>query len=300
MPVPDSCGGDLLANELLISLTAGKDFTLPDVDLTQPEFQLPATPIGGNVTQLTLEDLTTQSVDGTGVFDGLMKTVGAHLRNEFEKNRITGREYSETYIAALGGAMTTAVQFLLGKDQAYWGAMIAQQQARAAEIAVITARVGLETAKATLQAARYQALNAEADFGLTKMKIATEDASFCLIKVQTESAELDVATKTFTNEFLLPKQLLLISEQVEVQRAQTSDTRTDGAVVEGSVGKQKDLYDQQITSYQRDAEVKAAKLFTDAWITQKTIDEGLLPPSSFANASLDVILTNLKVNNNLN
>ena len=70
-------------------------------------------------------------------------------------------------------------------------------------------------------------------------------------------------------------------------------------MIRGSVGKQKDLYTQQITSYQRDAEVKAAKLFTDAWITQKTIDEGLLAPGAFRNESVNVILRNIKANNNI-
>ncbi|MBQ5153795.1 hypothetical protein EGM85_11085, partial [Macrococcus caseolyticus] len=64
--------------------------------------------------------------------------------------------------------------------------------------------------------------------------------------------------------------------------------------------KQKELYTQQITSYQRDAEVKAAKLFTDAWITQKTIDEGLTPPNGFTNASVDDVLSTVKRNNSLN
>jgi len=85
-----------------------------------------------------------------------------------------------------------------------------------------------------------------------------------------------------------------------VQRAQTLDTRSDGVTdVEGVLGKQKDLYTQQITSYRRDAETKVAKLFTDAWITMKTIDEGLSPPTGFTNASLDEILGVLKVNNDL-
>jgi hypothetical protein len=62
------------------------------------------------------------------------------------------------------------------------------------------------------------------------------------------------------------------------------------------VGKQKDLYTQQITSYQRDGEIKGAKLFTDAWITMKTLDEGLAAPTNFSNASLDAVLDTIKTN----
>jgi hypothetical protein len=101
------------------------------------------------------------------------------------------------------------------------------------------------------------------------------------------------------NTKLTTGQIKLVAEQMESQRSQTTDVRSDGLPVTGLTGKQKALYEQQITSYKRDAEVKAAKLFTDAWITQKTIDEGLSPPNNFANPSLDSILQTLKNNNQL-
>lgn len=296
-----SCGADNTANTLLTSLLAGKSFDLPDVDLSDDMFQTPDddSSLLENVDKLTNEDLTTRVVDGSGVFDALMSGLSAHLKKEYEQNRITGEQYTKVYTASLGGALQTAASFLLGRDQAYWQAVLAQMQARTNEIQVITARVQLEIAKAQLATARIQAMNAEAEFGLTKMKIATEDQQYCLLKVQTEQGELDKDTKSYTLTQILPVQKMLLEEQVEVQRAQTLDTRTNGVEIRGSVGKQKDLYTQQITSYQRDAEVKAAKLFTDAWITQKTIDEGLLAPGAFRNDSVNVILRNIKANNNI-
>ena len=288
------CGADTTANTLLTSLLAGKSFDLPDVDLSDDMFQIPVDDgsLLDNVEKLTNEDLTTRVVDGSGVFDALMSGLSAHLKKEYEQNRITGEQYTKAYTASLGGALQTATSFLLGRDQAYWQAVLAQMQARTTEIQVVTARVQLEVAKAQLATARIQALNAEAEFGLTKMKIATEDQQYCLLKMQTEQGE-------YTLNEIMPTQKTLLEEQVEVQRAQTLDTRTNGTVIRGSVGKQKDLYTQQITSYQRDAEVKAAKLFTDAWITQKTIDEGLLAPGAFRNESVNVILRNIKANNNI-
>ncbi len=288
------CGADTTANTLLTSLLAGKSFDLPDVDLSDDMFQIPVDDgsLLDNVEKLTNEDLTTRVVDGSGVFDALMSGLSAHLKREYEQNRITGEQYTKAYTASLGGALQTATSFLLGRDQAYWQAVLAQMQARTTKIQVVTARVQLEVAKAQLATARIQALNAEAEFGLTKMKIATEDQQYCLLKMQTEQGE-------YTLNEIMPTQKTLLEEQVEVQRAQTLDTRTNGAEIRGSVGKQKDLYTQQITSYQRDAEVKAAKLFTDAWITQKTIDEGLLAPGAFRNESVNVILRNIKANNNI-
>lgn len=275
------CGADTEANELLISLTSGDDFVIPDIDLSGPEYEIPGDGTGPGyepIEPLTEAKLTSRLVGGTGMFDGLMVTFSAHLKAEFEKGRITGADYTKAYIALTESALNGAVNYLLGKDQAFWQSMLAQAQA-------ITARVQLATAKVQMAAVRIEAMNSKAAYGLTKLKLSTESVTYC------------TAQYNLTN--MLPQQLASIKEQMEAQRAQTLDTRTDGATVTGVLGKQKALYTQQITSYQRDSEVKASKLFTDAWITMKTIDEGLLPPSGFQNSSLDTILTTLKTNNGL-
>lgn len=277
-----SCSAEVEANRLLEELTKGDDFTLPDIDMSGPEWDIPGgdnSPIFDAITKVTNESLTSREVGGSGTFDALMESAHNHLKAEFKANRITGGEYTKAYIAMMESCMSNAVQFLLGRDQAYWAAAMAQIQA-------VTARVQLATSKAQFVLAKVQALSAKSEYALTKLKIATESETYC--------------AALFNADQMLPQQLKLITEQTEAQRAQTLDTRSDGATVTGSVGKQKELYSQQITSYQRDAEVKASKLFTDAWITQKTIDEGLNPPNGFTNASIDTILTKLKSNNGLN
>ncbi|QLF80686.1 hypothetical protein SP5M_0068 [Escherichia phage vB_EcoP_SP5M] len=277
-----SCSAEVEANRLLDELTKGDDFTLPDVDMSGPEWDIPggdSSPIFDAITKVTNESLTTREVGGSGTFDALMESAHNHLKAEYKANRITGGEYTKAYIATMEACMNNAVQFLLGRDQAYWAAAMAQIQA-------VTARVQLATSKAQFVLAKIQALSAKSEYALTKMKIATESETYC--------------AALYTSEKILPAQERLIQEQYEVQRAQTQETRSDALPILGSIGKQKELYSQQITSYQRDAEVKAAKLFTDAWITQKTIDEGLNPPNGFTNASIDTILTKLKSNNGLN
>lgn len=281
-------GADVAANEILTALLAGVDFAaIPDVDFNDPDFQLPAPGALGNLpVKLTNEDLTTKTVNGTGTFDVLMQALRAHLQKEFEGNRITGEQYAKVYLGLTEGAMAQAVQYLIQRDGAYWQAITAQQQALAAQAQVITARVQLEAAKVQLAALVIEAKKGEAEYALTKIKLATEDKTY--------------GSAAFTLDYLLPQQEKLLKEQVEAARAQTMDTRTDGLTnVTGSIGKQKALYTQQITSYQRDSEVKAAKIFIDAWTVMKTIDEGLLPPTGFNNTTLDSILTTLQVANGL-
>ena len=281
------CGVEIEANSLLTSLVAGEDFSVPVVNLDSPEFQLPGLgDLATEVVRLTNQDLTSGVVGGTGTFDVIMAGVNAHLKTEYDKGRITGEQYSKVYIALTESALSNSVQFLLGRDQAYWQAVTARLQAMAAQAAVVAARVQLETAKVDLQTKRFEALTQKSTFALTKMKLATESVGYCI-------AEYNLTT-------MLPAQLQLVQEQKEAQRAQTMDTRSDGLTpITGQIGKQKDLYSQQITSYQRDSEIKAAKLYTDAWITMKTLDEALLAPTGFTNANLDVVLTAVQTNNNL-
>lgn len=275
-------GGDTNANLLMPSLLDGEHIPIPEIDFDNPSFKLPNdlnSDLYKNVTRLTNVDVTTGVVGGSGAFDAMMCGFKAHLREEYDAGRISGAEYTKAFIALTESAMSNAVQFLMGRDSAFWQAVIAQASA-------ITARVNLETAKVQYVQVVLEALNARANYALTKLKLATEDVTF--------------ASGEFQLNNILPQQLMLLKEQTEVQRAQTMNTRTDGVTaVVGVLGKQKDLYTQQITSYQRDAEVKAAKLWTDAWTVQKTIDEGLLPPNNFTNAEINPILDTIKTKNNL-
>jgi hypothetical protein len=140
----------------------------------------------------------------------------------------------------------------------------------------------------------YIALTSAAMQNATQFLLG-RDAAFW----QAVAAQQQAKTAAYTLEQVLPLQKQLAQEQLEAARAQTLDTRSDGTPVTGSVGAQKDLYRQQITSYKRDAEIKAAKVFTDAWTVQKTVDEGLDPPVQFSNANLDVILNKIRTENDL-
>lgn len=274
-----SCGAETEANTLLAALLAGEDVVLPDIDFGNLE--IPAdvlANLGGVVGRITNVELTETTIDGSGTFDVLMRGFKAHLREEFDKNRITGPEYTKAYVALVQGAMANAVQFLLGRDLAFW-------QAQGAQLAAYTAQAQFETAKMQLATAKFQALTSKAEYGLTKMKISSESVAYCTAKYQLEN--------------LLPQQLLLSKEQTEAQRAQTLGTRSDGTAVAGVLGKQIALYAQQITSYQRDAEVKAAKFWTDMWTTMKAIDEGLEPPTIVTNANINTVLQRIQTNNGL-
>ena len=298
-----ACGAETEGNALFQTLTAGVNFDIPQIDINGPNFQIPGgtdSALYDQVSKLTNNDLTTGTLEGSGTFDALMRGFKVHLKEEYNQSRITGAEYTKAYTALVESAMGQGVQYLLGRDASFWQGVSAQIQA-------ITAKLQLETARVRHATAQLEALNQEATFALTKMRLANENMQYCIAKFNFEQmlpaqkAGQDIAnsTATYNRDEILPRQRDLLREQIEVQRAQTQDSRTDGALIVGAVGKQKDLYSQQIRSYQRDSELKAAKLFSDAWTVQKTVDEGFPAPANLQNPSLNTVLEHIKTNNNL-
>ena len=441
-----SNGAEVVADVLMDTLLSGESFALPNVNLNDPAFNFPSmvgNPLYAQVTELTNEDLTTRTVNGSGTYDAIMKSQAVHLKEEFTAGRITGADYAKAYVALAQSASGQAVQFLLGKDQAYWASVIAQGQA-------LTARVQLETAKAQLAIALIEANNQRATFALNKIRLANEDAQYgitkynldnllpaqlamanaqklgqdtansiatynlttalpaqtanitaqialtsqqklnlvaealnipkqglmidaqtlhtskqadiatqeILVKQQqvlvaiaevgiaqaklvnipkegamldaqklsvekgTEIASYNLTTKLpaevlmitaqklsvekstenaeYTLINILPRQAELVAEQTQVQRAQTCDTRTDLTPVTGSVKTQKDLYAQQIVSYQRSAQLNAAKVFVDAFTAESALnDGGGTSPPAIASGNVQVVLTALQSANAL-
>ena len=382
-----------LANSLFTALTAGTTIPAPP-DFSDPKFDFTIDPTsvlyqdvdGATIAEVTQGDHT---IGGTGAFDVFMTAMDKHLEREFKGNRITGSQYAEVYTAVANQVMGQAVAFTLQKDQARWQAITAQMQARIAEIQATEALVRLEQTKIEATTANFQLNLVAAQYALTKMQIASEEANHDSItadvaikefqRTYQQPADLSVtnyernevmpstvamnkvqvdrilpaqaAIAEFQNRNLQPieeaiqkiqrdritpaqadlveldrdsfkpvelaqqqhilnnrqpaetnlvlKQVDLTSEQYEAERAKTLDTRSDGPTVVGSVGKQKDLYTQQIDSFIKDARCKVGKLYSDAWVTQKTLDEGLLAPTQYTNLEIDEVLVNLRTNNSL-
>lgn len=188
-------------------------------------------------------------------------------------------------------------------------------QANQAKVDVARGKMALATARVEYCTAEYQLENMLPkqslilDVQKEQLEAQIDQMDYTTTYVLPEQMRLTKAQADgaiYTTTYMLPKQvdqlthaIELIKEQAEAQRAQTLDVRKDGSAVTGSIGKQKELHSQQIISFQRDAELKAARPFIDAWITMKTIDEGTLPPTNFNMANLDQVLTILRTNNDL-
>ena len=221
------------------------------------------------VNPLTVADLTTATVEGTGVFDVLMRAHKAHLEQEFNKNRIKGTEYSTVYLGSLEVVLQQAVAFLLNKDKTALEAILLEKQIELAEVELQKAEVELQIAQQNLLKIPAEIALLEAQAGLVTQQTAnavTENtvlvAQECKLRAEYD-AILEGKLKT-------AEEAELLRWKTTTEKAQTLELGVDDNSI---IGKQKILYTKQAEGFTRDAEQKAAKIMADTWNVRRTTDE---------------------------
>lgn len=203
------------SQELLATLTTNLDFSIPEINFDDSIFQIPSELLEAlkkAPKALTEADLTSRTIGGSGLFDGLLAACKEHLRLEYEEGRITGAEYARAYVQILTGVLQNAVQYLLGKDQAYYTALGSQIQA-------INSSIGTYQAKVALAVAQAEAHQRKAQYALGVLQLGISD------KQSEMTVEQTLLTKEQTNTqkeqtSVVKAQQGLITEQTETQRVQ--------------------------------------------------------------------------------
>ena len=249
------CNNDVEAEALYVALGDEADFAIPVVDLNGAQFTIPAeldndlyTPLS----RLTEADLTTRKLEGTGLFDGLMEATNAQLQEQYDSGRITGSEFASAYVSGLQSAMGNAVQYLLSRDTTHWQAVVAQQQARAAELEVVKTRLQVEESKARMLAAQLDVKTKAAQLALGKMQLVSEDVRTCLLRVQKSQAEYELAN-------ILP---------IELAKAQAQIAATDAGTLLTTSQKDKTLFETASLLPAQIAKINSEKEVSDyTWET---------------------------------
>ena len=169
------------SKEILSSLTEGLDFTIPNIDFNDKAFEIPQALIDAlqKVPEpLTTALLTERIVGGNGTFDAIMTAMKEHLKIEYNEGRITGAEFTKAYIAMLQSALQFAVQYLLGRDNAYFQAIGAQTQA-------LTNSINIYKAKVELAIAQAQAHQNKAEYANKVCSLGSIDKQVTLVESQT-------------------------------------------------------------------------------------------------------------------
>ena len=137
------------------------------------------------IVPFTLADLTDTTLEGSGVFDVLMRANKAHLESEFNKNRIKGPEYSSVYLGSLTQVLSTALQFLSIKDKNALEAQLLEQQILLAQQEVLKATATVAQIIAQTALVTQQKLNAVAELAIIQANALKATAEIAQIEAQT-------------------------------------------------------------------------------------------------------------------
>lgn len=233
------------ANLLYSSLTGDLDidFDLPSLDLPT-DFDLPVDdPSLDDIPALTVEELTTKSVDGTGVFDVLMGAVNAQLTEQHQKGRITGGDFAKVYMGSLTAVLQFGTQFLLSRDRARLENRQIVESIKLAQTQRVRAIADVHIARGQIQQLKVNLVESE-------LKMHTAGNEYALSKMS--------LVNSYNEGLVTQANIELIGEQVEVQRAQTWDTHLDGTPITGILGKQKSLIDAQMQTQKEELDTARA------------------------------------------
>lgn len=159
-----------------------------------------------DITPITIEELTEGKIDGNGVFDSLMRSINAHLLNEYTKDRIDGNSYGEVYLGSIQAAISQSIQFLLSKDKSSLDAALIEAQTRK-----IDAEIGLIAIQK--QIAEIEKDKTEAEIRKINQDIAFSQAQQKNIEAENQKiiAEVDLA---LANAKIAEKQLIVMDSTI--------------------------------------------------------------------------------------
>lgn len=246
--------------------------------------------------QVLFSEITDGCPSGDGVFDQLMKSMKAHLIEEFDANRIRGSEYTQVYLQSLQTAMSQAIQWQLG-------AQIAENQAALIEAQIVNAEkqtLLLEQQRQLLIAQTAQ--TEEQTLGITAANLNIPkqgdvlDAQEEQILKQNELTTAQILNSEYQTDNTLPAQVAILEQKLITEEAQTKDATAQGTVA-GVIGKQNALYSNQAEGYIRDAEQKASRILSDVWGIAVSADvAGDTIPTEIGKTQMDQMLAELKSN----
>ena len=203
---------------------------------------------------ITIDSLTTNEVEGTGVFDDLMRSVKAHLEDQLAKGNITEVNFSQVYLGALTAVLSESSRFLLAKDEQNLKHELMDHQVEAAGIQTSILKEDFTLKQLEVNIARR-----------AKCKLIAE---IKLIEAQTLQITQTTYNSTIEAEALVNRDLKVQHEtELVVARTRTEYAQTHDQVnsesVGGVIGRQTALYQNQSEGFIRTSEQAAARIMAD-------------------------------------
>ena len=328
---------EVISIDMYNSLVNGLNITTPSYDFTDPKYNIPSNLLTALDTlpekvfdNMSIDELTECKLNGNGVYDKLITTARIHLKEEMDKGRITGAEYTNAYTQIVVSSMQQSVAFVTQMHQlkqssivSYYKTLVDMVQAK---ISAVTSLIQLELQKintqlSIAQAAAQVATNkaqfahtvsqlgqADASYGLTNEQIALthEQAALTNQEVDLTHQKVDLtheqAASTHEQIALTQQQIALANEQIASTHEQAALTHEQIALANEQAAlahQQIALTNQQTASFIRKDQRAAAQFWADNWTVQKGIDEGLSAPATFQNSNIQTVMSAIQRSHDL-
>lgn len=304
---------EVVSKEMLETLTRDLNFNIPDIDLDSIslddlDIEVPTELLDAlkqSPTQINIDTLTKPEIGGDATFDRLMYAVKIHLKEEVDKGRITGSEYASAYVTMAGNAMQSAVQYELNRYQTNYQAILSHINAITAIVEakckLASSKVQLATAKVMYASSVAQANNHRATYADTVMNLGIKDANYGLVNAQKDSVDASV----IRDDSVSAQQIRLMGSQkdsidaaviredaVSAQQIKLMVSQKDS--IDASVIRENNLTDQQIKSYIIKDKRECAKIYSDSYITNLSVDAGMKVPDSMTDTNISAVMDSLR------
>lgn len=265
-------------------------------------------------TPITLDDLTTATVEGSGVFDVLMRANKAHLEQEFKLNRIKGTDYSNVYLGSLQAVLSAAIQFTLSREKQNLDSLLQVKQIELAQLNQVKLQAEIDQTYAQTNLVEQQQINmkdelqtADVQRGKLSKDIEATEAQISQIIIQsqltaqqkinmmdelvTAAVQRDKLAKdieaTAAQIIQTTAQTLLVEQQVTNLAAEALNISKQGELIDAQKGVQTQQVSNLVAEFAR---TNKQALQIDAQ-TSNIIEEGLNIPKMGAKIDADAALT---------
>lgn len=209
--------------------------------------------------------------DGLGIFDKLMSAVERRIEDQYDKNRITGREYAEVYLGSVQAAMSEAIKFTLGKQEADKRAELLAQQ-------IISETKNNEDGGV---------------IDLQKEKLKEEIDVAVAKSAEIYESILASQANTLREDEMNSKQIEKVEEEIDLLQSRDLEQIAATVRADNESTKRQALMEAQTIGFRSDTKTKVLRLFTDGYSAGLSIAGVGVLPDAYGDNTIDGLADNL-------
>ena len=170
---------------------------------------------------LHLEDLTTIDLQGSGLWDKMLRNMRVQLDNQFEKNRITGPTYGQVYAATYESTLQAAITLLLAKERQALEIKQLELQNQLTQAQIDQIHDQMQKTPYEIEQIKAQTEGIKTETAQTQYNIDH------ILPLQATGLELENQTREYNLNTVLPTQVAQTEAQTSLTKSQEEQIRAE-------------------------------------------------------------------------